>query len=96
MMTELLALMYIGDMYLDNRALQRADTVVERHRSVGIGSCIQHDAIKGETYLLHLVDELAFNIALIVGNLDIRILGLQLWQVLLERRRTVNTGLADA
>ena len=96
MMAELLALVYIRDMNLNDGTLQRTDTIVERHRSMGVGSCIQHDAIKGKAHLLHLIDQLALHITLEIGNLDVRILSLQLRQVLLKRRRTVNTWFADA
>ena len=96
MMTELLALVYIRNMYLDDRTLQRTDAVVERHRGMGISSCIQHNAIIGEAHLLHLVDQLALDIALVVGNLDIGILSLQLRQILFERRRAINTRLTNA
>ena len=96
MMTELLALVYIRNMYLDDRTLQRTDAVVERHRGMGISSCIQHNAIIGKAHLLHLVDQFALDIALVVGNLDIGILSLQLRQILFERRRAINTRLTNA
>ena len=73
-MTECLALVDIGDMNFDDRTLQRADAVVQGHAGMGVGTCIEHDAVTAaEAYLLHLVDEEALDVTLIVGNLDIRI-----------------------
>jgi hypothetical protein len=96
LVTERLALMNIRDMNLDNGALQGADAVVERHTGVGIGTCIEHDAVTAfeEAYLLHLVDELALDIALEVGYLHIRKLSLQRRQVALKRLIAIDTRFA--
>ena len=95
-MAELLALMHIRDMHLDDRTLERADAIVQGHTGVGIGTGIENDAVERETYLLHLVDELALDIALKVANLHVRILRLQLRQIGLERHLSVDAWLALA
>ena len=90
MVAKCLALMNIRDVNLNNRALQRADTVVQGYGSVGVGTGIEHDTVTTETNLLHLVNQLTLDIALVIGYLDIRIAGLKLRQILVKRRRTVN------
>ena len=96
LVTERLALMHIGDMNLDDRALQRADAIVERHTCVGIGTRIENDAVVAfeEAHLLHLVDELTLNITLETGNLDTGELGLQRRQVALKRLIAIDTRFA--
>ena len=96
MVTELFALVYIRDVYLHDGTSQRADAVVQGYRGVGIGSRVEHDAVVAEAHFLHLVDELALHIALVVGYVDVRKLSLQLGQILLERLGTVDAGLANA
>ena len=56
MVTELLALVDVGDVHLDDRALQRADAVVQGNARVGIGAGVQYNAIiLSEAYLLQLL-----------------------------------------
>ena len=76
MVTELLTLVNVRDVYLDDWRLQRTDAVVQSYGSMGVGTCIQHNAIIGEAYLLHLIDEFALHIALEILDSDFRILGL--------------------
>ena len=66
MVTEILTLVNIADVYLNDRTFQRTDAVVKGYASMGIGSCIEDDAVVGEAYLLHLVNQLSLDIALIV------------------------------
>ena len=96
MMAKLLALVHIRDVYFDDGTFQRADTVVQGNRGVGVGSCVEHDTVVGEAHLLHLVNQLSLYIALIVFYLYIGILCLQLGQILVERRRAVDAWLASA
>ena len=84
MVAELLALVDIRDVYLDDGCLQRADAVVQGYRRVGVGTSVKHDAVVGEAYLLHLVDKFSLDIALVVLDVDVRILCLQLGQILLR------------
>ena len=88
MVAELLALVDVRDVHLDDRTLQRAYAIVQGHGGMRVRPGIEHNAVEGEAHLLHLVDEFTLDIALIVGNLDIRITRLQLWQILVKRRRT--------
>ena len=72
--TELLALVDIRDMYLDDRALQRADAVVQGYAGMGVGTGVEHDAVAlAKARLLHLVDELTLDVALIVININVGI-----------------------
>ncbi len=96
MVAELFTLMDIGDVHLDDGALQRADAVVESHRRMGIGSGIEHDAVVTEAHLLHLVDELALDIALVIVDGDVGILCPQLRQILVEGGRAVDARLTGA
>ena len=76
-MTELLTLVDIGDVHLDNWALQRADAVVQGYAGMGVGTGVEHNAVAApEAHLLHLVDEAALDITLIVGYLDVGVAGL--------------------
>ena len=96
MVAERLALMDVGDVDLDDRTTERTDAVVECHGSMGISTGVEHDAVEGEAHLLHLVDKLALDVALVVGYLDIGETGLQLGQILVERRRTVDARLTGS
>jgi hypothetical protein len=95
-MSELLALVHIANVYLNDRAFQRTDAVVQGYRGMGVGSCVEHDAVVGKAYFLHLVNQLSLHIALIVFYLYIGILCLQLRQILIERCRAVDAWLASA
>ena len=74
-MSELFALVDIRDVHLDDGALETADAVVQGNTRVGVGSRIEHDAVvtASEARFLHLVDEFAFDIALIVVYLHLRV-----------------------
>lgn len=93
MVTELFALVDIGNVHFNDRALQRTDAVVQRHGSVGVCPRIEDDAVKGETHLLHLVNQLPLDIALVVVYLHVGVLCPKLGQILVEGRRTVNARL---
>ena len=96
MVAERLALVDVGDVDLNDRTTERTDAVVERHGGMGVSTGVEHDAVEGEAHLLHLVDELALDVALVVGYLDIGETGLQLGQILVERRRTVDARLTGS
>ena len=81
---ELLTLMNVRDVHLNDWRLQRTDAVVQGNGGMRIGTGIQHDTVVSEADLLHLVDEFALNVALVILDLDAGILGLQLGQILLE------------
>jgi len=95
-MTELLALVYIGDMHLYARAFHAADAILQGNAGVGVGTRIEHYAIVGEAYFLQLVDKLALDVALIVFYLYIRVFSLQLRQIALERVAAINAWLSNA
>ena len=74
-MTELLTAVYVGDVDLDDRTLQRTDTVVQCDARVRIGTRVQHDTVVTleESCPLHLVDQLTLHVALIIVYLHVRI-----------------------
>ena len=83
-MTELLALVHIRDVNLDHRCLERTDTVLQSYRGVGVGASIQHNAVVAKANLLHLVNQFALYVALIVLDVDVGKALTQLRQVCVE------------
>ena len=83
-MAELFALMHIRDMHLDDRSRYGTDAVMKCHTCVRIGTGIEHDAVVIKSYLLHLIDELSFDITLEIIDLYVRITLTQQWQICLE------------
>ena len=92
-MSELLALVDIRDVYLDDGALETTDAVVQGDARVSIGPCIEHDAVIAacEPRLLHLVDELALDIALIVVYLHLRVAAAECREAVFHRFRAIDT-----
>ena len=84
MVAEWFALMHIGDMYLYHWTFQRPDAVVQRYRSVGVCTGVEHDAIYRKSILLHAVDEFSLHIALIVVYLHAGIALPQLFETSLK------------
>ena len=97
-MTVLLALMHIADMHLHDGAMERADAVEQRDARVSVGTGVEHDArtVGGEAHLLHLVDQLALNVALVIAELHIGEELLQLREVCFEAAVPVDAGLTHA
>ena len=96
MMAELLALVDVGYVNLHNGAFQRTDAVLQGYAGVSIGAGIEDDAVVAaeESRLLHLVDELALNVTLVVVDLHRGIVFAQQGEVVLERFATVDAWLA--
>ena len=92
-MSELLALMYVGNVYLDDRRLDAADTVVQCNAGVCVSTGVEHDAVAREALLLHLVDEHALYVTLEIVYLDVRIALAQLRQEIVEGRLAVDARL---
>ena len=97
-MAELLTLVDIGDVDLDDGTAQRADTVLQRHTGMRVGSGIQHDTIvtAEEPRLLHLINQLTLDVALIIVYLDIGEALTQFRQVAVERLRAIDARLTLA
>ena len=95
-MAELLAFVHVGNMNLHHRALQRANAVLQGDARMGVGTCVEHDAVGLEAHLLQLVDQLTLDVALVIGNLHIGELGAKCGQKLVERRRAVDAWLTRA
>ena len=92
-MAKLLSLMHIRDVHLDDRTFQRTDAVVQGNAGMGIGTCIQHDAVIREAHFLHLIDQLTLHVALKVVYLYVRVSALQLRQVSLKRLAAIDARL---
>ena len=97
-MAELLTLVDIGDVDFDDGTAQRADTVLKRHTGMRIGAGIQHDTIvtAEETRLLHLINQLTLDVALIIVYLDIGEAFTQFRQVAVKRLRAIDARLTLA
>ena len=63
---------------------------------MGIGSRIEDDAIPVKSYFLQLVNEQALDIALIVSDLDVRIVLPEPFQIGLKRIITIDIRLPRA
>ena len=81
---EFLAFVDIGDVHLDGGTLQGTDAVLQRHARMGIGTSIEHNAIESEAHLLHLVDQFALDVALIILYFHIGISRPKLGQVVFK------------
>ena len=77
-MAELLARVNIRDVYFYHGSIYSTDAIVQSYACVCISACIKHDAIVGITHLLHLVNHLAFYVAL-------KIFYFHLWEFLSQR-----------
>ena len=92
MMAKLLALMHIGDMHLDHGGRDAEDAVVQGDTGMRVGACIEHHSVDTEAVVLQTVDELALDVALLIGYLDSRIEGPQLFQVVLKGAVPIDIG----
>ena len=80
-------------MHLHRGAAQRTDAVEQCNTRVGISTGVEYDAVVVEAYLLHLVDELAFYIALEIVNLHVGEQCFQCGQIALKRVLAVDARL---
>jgi len=94
--TVFLTLVHITDMYLDDGTTERTDAVEERDARMGVSTGIEHDAVVREAHLLHLVDELTLDVALIITDLYIGEQFLQLREICLETAVAIDAGLTYA
>lgn len=93
---ELFTLVDITDMYFHDGTFQAADTVLQGDTRMSVSTGVEDDTVVVKADLLHLVDKLAFDIALIVINLQIRIFPTQNGEIALERVLAVDARLPDA
>ena len=96
MVAELLTLVNIGYVHLDYRRTERAYAVLQGDARVGVGTGVEHYAAAREASLLHLVDEFAFDVALIITYLDVGICGTKRLQIVVERAAAIYSGFARA
>ena len=90
--------MHIADMHLHDGTMERADAVEQRDARMGVGTSVEHDprTVGGEAHLLHLVDQLALNVALVVTELHVGEELLQLREVGLETAGAIDARLTHA
>ena len=70
--TEVYALMYVADVYLDNGGVDRLDSVKQSYAVVSVCGSVEDYAIAIKPYLMNLVDELAFGVTLEIVYSDFR------------------------
>ena len=70
--TEVFALMYVADVYLDNGGVDRLDGVEQSYAVVSVCGSVEDYAIAIKPYLMNLVDELAFGVTLEIVYSDFR------------------------
>src|SRR5688572_30254385 len=92
-MPELFPCMDITDVYFQYRGFDSRNSVTQGNGSVGITTGIQQDTIIGKAYFMHMIDHFAFNIALKIGQLYIRILCFQFFEIRLKRLIPIDTWL---
>lgn len=68
---EFLTTIHVADVNLDDGSADGTDAVEQRNARVGVSTGIENNTVVGEASLLHFVDELAFDVALVVLYLDI-------------------------
>ena len=93
--TELFALMYIADVNLHGGSGDTLQGIQYGHAGMCVSSCIEHDTIAVKSHLLYLIDNLAFQIALVIINTNIRHTGAQLLQIIFPGTLTVNLSYSD-
>ena len=96
MVAELLTLVDVGDVDLDDRSFQRADAILQCDARVGVGTGVEHNSVVAEAHFLQLVNELAFDVTLIVVNLYLRIISPKSFQIRLHSICPVYSWLASA
>ncbi len=89
-MTERFASVYIGDVYLYYRSGNCADSILQGYGCVRISTSIQDNAIDLETYLMNLIDQLAFDVRLEIGDFYHRIMCTEFGKIIFKRNRTVD------
>ena len=95
-MTKLLSGVYIRDMNLNHWGSERANTVEQGYAGVGVGTCIENNAVVGEPYFLHFINQLAFNVTLVVGQLYRWILALQVVEKCIESGLAIDVWLSTS
>lgn len=85
----------VADMDFYNRGCDSGDSVMNRNGGVAVASCIEDNPIVRETHLMNLIDQLAFDIALIVVNLHIRESRPQLREEVLKGSTAIDIGFSN-
>ena len=96
-MAKLLTLVNVADVNLYHGTTKGTDAVLQGNGRVGVGAGVEHNAVDSTVaYLLHLVDEAAFDVALIIKQLHLaRILLLKLLKIRVKPCRAVDTRLTN-
>lgn len=96
MVTVVLAGEDVADVHLDSGCCYGGKGVVQGHAGVAVASGVDDDAVGREACLLYAVDELAFDVALVIAYLDVGKAVAQLFYIVGDARGAVGFGLADA
>lgn len=72
-MTEFLALMHVGDVYLDYRWLERVQRIENGDRIVGERGRVDHDSARNLTGFIDPVHDLVFAVALMEAKLKLEL-----------------------
>ena len=81
-------------MHFDHRCGDGADGVVQCDRGVGIGAGVEHDPVARKACLVDLVDQFAFDVALVGGDFVLRKICPDLAEVSLKRGISVHVWFA--
>lgn len=96
MVTIFLAGEDVADMHFHHGSGNSGYGIVDGHGSVAVAAGIEDDSIIRKADLLNLVDQFAFDIALIVINLQVGERLAELGEVVLKGLRAVDIGFANA
>ena len=90
MVAERLPLVNIGDMHFDDGRANGGNSVGNGNGGMGIGARVENDAIVRKAHFVQLIDDLTLGVALKVMQDDMRIILLQLEEILLKALSSID------
>ena len=96
MVAELLTLVYVADVNLYDRALERAYAVVQCYAGMGVRPGVEYHAVIGEAHTLQLINQFSLDVALVVLQFHTGKTLLQLRKVALKTVVAVYARFANA
>ena len=88
--------MYIGDMHFYRRSRNAGNGVSQGYRRMGVGACIQYDAVFGKPFFMQLVEQGALGIGLEIAEGSTALESIaQIAHVGFKSLRTVDFGLSN-
>ena len=73
-------------MHLHHRSGNPANSIMQRHRGMGIGTCIEDNPIVGEAHLMELIYQGTFMVGLVIMQIDLRVSRLEGLKIRLKTR----------